>query len=93
MIAGNCVEFSSEICSDKVSGTVITLVSLTDPNGNVITLNTVMDFGTDDDNTNIAYATYQLDDNAPSGRWKYLVKSVNGIKVNLAEGYFFVEDE
>lgn len=93
MIAGSCVEISSEICADKVSGTVITLISVTDPNGNIITLNTVMDFGTDDNNTNIAYATYQLDPTSPIGRWKFLIQSNNGGKINLAEGYFLVEDQ
>lgn len=86
MIAGNCIEIESEICEDKVSGTVITLISITDPNSNVITLNQVMVF---DDN--IASTTYQLSLSATPGRWKFICQSVNQTKINYAEGYFFVE--
>lgn len=88
---GDCIEFFSEICADKVNGTTITLISVTDPLGNVITLNSAMSFGTDADNTNIASTTYQLSETANAGRWTYLVQASNGSKNNYDEGYFFVE--
>lgn len=90
---GDCVEIFSEICADKISGTVITLISVTDPNRNIISLNTPMEFGDNDDNLNIASTTYQLDESAPIGRWTYLVRATNGAKNNYNEGYFFVEDK
>lgn len=90
-LTGDCVEIFSEICADKVSGTVITLISVTDPSGNAIVLNSAMSFGTDDNDTNIASTTYQLDESAPTGKWTYLVRATNGTKNNYAEGNFFVE--
>lgn len=90
-LTGDCVSIFSEIDSNKIPGTVIKLISVTDPNDNLITLNLGMAFGTDNDNTNIASTTYQLSENAVCGRWTYLVQSTNGSKINYAEGYFFVE--
>lgn len=92
-LTGDCVNIFSEIDSSKISGTTITLISLTDPNGNIITLNQAMLFGSDADDTNIASTTYQLDEDCPTGRWEYIVKSANGSRNNYANGYFFVEDK
>lgn len=92
MLQGDCIEITSEICADKVAGTVITLISVTDPNGNVITLNSAMTFGTDDC-INVASTTYQLSEDALVGRWSFLCQSANGSKINYAEGYFFVEEQ
>lgn len=88
---GDCVEITAEISAKKVSGTILTLISVTDPLGNVITLNTIMVFGTEECDLMKASTTYQLDEGATAGRWKYEVQSKNGIKFNYAEGYFFVE--
>lgn len=90
---GDCIEIFSEIDPEKVEGTTITLESITDPNGVAISLGTIMNFGTEEDDLNIASITYQSEESAAPGRYKFLCKSRNGTRVNYAEGFFYIEDK
>ncbi len=90
-IVGSAVKIRSEIDADFVADTTITLVSITNPNGVTTTLNSAMTYAVDGDATNIASVVYQTSDDDVLGRYKYLVKTLNGTRKNYENGLFILE--
>lgn len=87
---GSAVVIEAEIDQDLVSTTTITLESLFDPDDNEILSAEAMEYGTED--TNIASMVWQSTKGVdPVGKYRYVVKSLNGTYSNFQESFFFLE--
>lgn len=90
-IIGSAVRIQSEIDQSLVSSTTITLESLIDPDGNEILSTEAMEYDTEE--TNVAFMVWQSTDGVdPIGKYKYIVKALNGTTKNFAEGSFYLEE-
>ena len=88
-IAGSAVKLKSEV--DTVSGTTVTF-DLFDPDDTQILDDASSSFDTV--NTSIAFKVWQSTKNTHiAGRYKYLAKAINGSFENVAQGFFYLEDE
>jgi len=90
-IVGSAIKIIAEV--DVVTGTTVTLKDLIGPDGSTILSDQSMSFD-DTSNTLNATITWQSTLNTHvAGRYKYLVKAVNGAFTNIARAQFFLEDE
>lgn len=91
LILGSAVLIKSEIDADQITGTVITLQELLDPDGNDWANGETLTFGIGDD-SNIASVIWQSSVTLhPSGKYMFLLKTINGSRENFAKGSFYLE--
>jgi hypothetical protein len=89
-VIGSAVTLFSEV--DHKDGTVVTLQSLFDPNGDEVLSNQVMSWDTV--NPSVALKVWQsLKGTHELGRYRYLIKAVNGIYTNVSKAYFYIDEE
>lgn len=91
-IVGSAITISCEIPSDKVTGTTLTLESLIDPDGNDLSASEALVFGTGD-NANIATVVWQSLSTHLTGKYIYVIKSLNGTRVNYAQDNFYLVEK
>lgn len=91
-LVGSAIKFKAEV--DVVAETTITLFKIIRPDGADVS-------GVDDEpmafdvsETKIASVVWQsIAGTHPAGRYKYLVKAVNGGYTNIADGHFNLEEQ
>lgn len=89
-ILGSAVKMYSEV--DHPEGTVVTLQNLFAPDGTEILANQSMSWDTI--NSAQAVRVWQhIKGSYPAGRYRYLVKAVNGIYTNVSKAYFYIDEE
>ena len=89
-LVGSAVKIKSEV--SEVSGTVVTLSKLLGPDGSSIIADQAMSFDTV--NTSVAFMVWQSTENTHTkGRYKYIIKAVNGAYTNIGKGFFNLEDQ
>jgi hypothetical protein len=91
-IVGSAITISSEIPSDKVSGTSIVLESLVDPDGTELADSQAFTFGTGDDDTNIATYTLQTSSSWLTGKYNFILKATNGSYESFSRGSFILTE-
>jgi hypothetical protein len=92
-IAGSAVEIFCEVPSDKITGTALTLHSLTNPSGTELATGQSLTFSVVAGETNVAsYVWQSVAATHPVGRYKFTIKSVNGAVTNYAKGSFYLTE-
>lgn len=89
-LVGEAVKMRSEIDLDDVESTTLTLHSLIDPDGIELANSEELEFGSDDE-ANIGTLTWQSSSSNVPGRYKYVIKALNGIRESFKEGYFYLK--
>jgi hypothetical protein len=93
-LIGSAVEIFCEIPAAKVTGTTLTLESLTDPDGTELAASEALTFSTETGKTNIASVIWQSSEVSHlSGKYKYIIKALNGTRENFEKGYFYITEE
>lgn len=89
-LEGDAVVIECEVDEDDVSGTVVYLESIFDPDGNEIESEQSMSF--DLVETNVAKKTWQSTKGVdPVGRYEYVVRAENGSFKSYGRSFFFIE--
>jgi len=93
-LVGSAVEIFCEIPSDQVSGTTLTLESLTDPDGTDYSASEGLTFSTVSGDENIASVVWQSTEGTHQvGKYEYIIKSTNGTRENFGKGNFYLIEQ
>lgn len=88
-VIGSAVVINCEVPVAQVTGTVITLESLKDPDGTDYASSQALTFGTETGLTNVASVTWQsVFATHPIGTYSYVLKAVNGSYETYKKGTF-----
>lgn len=91
-VAGSAITIKCEVPTDKITGTIIILDSLIDPDGIDLASSEVLSFGTGDDAAT-ASCTIQTTTAYLVGRYTYELKAINGMFTNFIQGAFFITEK
>lgn len=85
-LVGSAIKIKSEV--SVVTGTTVTLDRLIDPSGNTVLSAEAMSF--DEVDTDVAFMVWQSSDDSVTGKYTFVVKTVNGSYTNYAKGNFYL---